>query len=250
MTAPDSSAIRETDRRFRIGMIPGMIGIVQPRARTRSTSSKYGSGAKNSWVTAKSAPAAALAARISASSASEPDAGFFSGKAATPMPKSPSERTSRTRSTACSKPPGVGTQGARGPSGGSPRSAMTLRTPAARWAPMIERSSSTVCPTQVRWAIGVSVVSRAIRAVIAAVRSRVEPPAPYVTDTKPGFNGSSSRIDCHSTRSPAASFGGKNSKENDLCPRASACPMCSVALGRREGTPRAMRRGYGARLGR
>ena len=42
----------------------------------------------------------------------------------------------------------------------------------------IRVSSSVVCPTQVRCAIGSSEVSRAIRPVIAMVRSRVVPPAP------------------------------------------------------------------------
>ena len=47
-------------------------------------------------------------------------------------------------------------------------------------------SSARVCPTQVRCAIGVSEVSWAIRLVIRTVESRVEPPAPYVTETKVG----------------------------------------------------------------
>ena len=74
-------------------------------------------------------------------------------------------------------------------------------------------SSSVVCPTQVRCAIGSIEVSRAIRPVIATVRSRVVPPAPYVTETKVGFSGSSSLMERHSTSSPASSLGGKNSKE-------------------------------------
>jgi hypothetical protein len=60
------------------------------------------------------------------------------------------------------------------------------------------------------------VVSLAMRSVIATVRSRVVPPAPYVTETKVGDKGSSSEIDRQSTSSPASSLGGKNSKENEI----------------------------------
>ena len=85
-------------------------------------------------------------------------------------------------------------------------------------------------PTQVRCAIGSIEVSCAIRRVMATVRSRVVPPAPYVTETKVGRNGSSSLIDCHRTRSPSSSLGGKNSKENERSPSLSNAPM-SRALG-------------------
>ena len=64
-----------------------------------------------------------------------------------------------------------------------------------------------------RWAIGSSVVSVAIRSVTATVVSRVEPPAPYVIDTNDGRSGSSSRIACQSSRSPGVVLGGKNSNE-------------------------------------
>ena len=70
------------------------------------------------------------------------------------------------------------THGVPGPASGSPRSASTLRTPDSRSESRIRVSSAVVCPTQVRCAIGSSVVSRAIRPVIAMVRSRVVPPAP------------------------------------------------------------------------
>ena len=64
------------------------------------------------------------------------------------------------------------------------------------------------CPT------GVSVVSSAIRPVTLTVRSLVDPPAPYVTETKVGRNGSSCRIARHSCCSSASVLGGMNSKEN------------------------------------
>ena len=86
-------------------------------------------------------------------------------------------------------------------------------------------SSSVVWPTQVRCAIGVSVVSAAIRRVISMVVSRVVPPAPYVTDTNVGRRSSSSRIERHRTASPSASLGGKNSKEKDRSPAARSSRM-------------------------
>ncbi len=92
---------------------------------------------------------------------------------------------------------------------------------------MIWRSSDREEPTQVRWPIGVRVVSLAIRSVTRMVRSRVDPPAPYVTDTKVGASGSSSRSARHSCRSPSSVFGGKNSKENDRSPRASRSRMAT-----------------------
>ena len=52
------------------------------------------------------------------------------------------------------------------------------RAPAAASRPTRWRSSATEWFTAVRCAIGNSVVSVAIRSVIATVRSRVEPPAP------------------------------------------------------------------------
>ena len=57
------------------------------------------------------------------------------------------------------------------------------------------------------------VVSLAIRSVIRIVRSRVDPPAPYVTDTNVGRSGSSSLMARQSWASPSSSFGGKNSNE-------------------------------------
>ena len=68
--------------------------------------------------------------------------------------------------------------GAAGPSDGSPRSASTLRTPAAAYEPITERSVSREWSTQVRCASGVIEVSCAIRSVTRTVRSRVDPPAP------------------------------------------------------------------------
>ena len=60
------------------------------------------------------------------------------------------------------------------------------------------RSSTIEWSTAVRCASGTSAVSVAMRSVMAMVRSRVEPPAPYVTDTKSGRSGSSCRMAVHS----------------------------------------------------
>jgi hypothetical protein len=108
---------------------------------------------------------------------------------------------------------------------------------------MIVRSSSRLWPTQVRCASGVIEVSWAIRSVIATVRSRVEPPAPYVTDTNVGFSASSSRSAFQSWRSPSRSFGGKNSKENERSPAEMSSRTVRAPPGMREGSPRAMRPG-------
>ncbi len=48
--------------------------------------------------------------------------------------------------------------------------------------------------------------------------SREVPPAPYVTETKVGWYGSSSLIAVHSCCSPASSLGGMNSKEYERPP--------------------------------
>ncbi len=93
-----------------------------------------------------------------------------------------------------------------------------LRIPASAYVPMTVRSSSRECPTQVRCASGVIDVSAAIWWVTRTVRSRVEPPAPYVTETNVGCSVSSSRSAVQSWRSPASSLGGKNSNENDFSP--------------------------------
>jgi len=50
------------------GMIPGMMGMSDPRARTRSTSSTHLDASKNSCVMAYSAPAFAFSTTIRASS--------------------------------------------------------------------------------------------------------------------------------------------------------------------------------------
>jgi hypothetical protein len=93
------------------------------------------------------------------------------------------------------------------------------------------RSSATEWPTAVKCPTGVSVVSAAIRPVIRTVRSRVEPPAPYVTDTKVGRSGSSWRTASQSCCSSAAVLGGMNSKENDRSPAASRSRMAAARCG-------------------
>jgi hypothetical protein len=53
-----------------------------------------------------------------------------------------------------------------------------------------------------------------MRATVAWVRSWVVPPAPYVTDTKRGDNGSSRRMQAQSCCSSASVRGGKNSNDS------------------------------------
>ncbi len=55
--------------------------------------------------------------------------------------------------------------------------------------------------------------SRAMRSVIASVRSRVEPFAPYVTDTKSGASGAKVSSVCQSRSASSGVLGGKNSNE-------------------------------------
>src|SRR6266511_3810237 len=70
-----------------------------------------------------------------------------------------------------------------------------------------------VCAAHVRCAIAVIPVSRLIRVTMSCVRSRVVPPAPYVTDTYEGASGSSSWSVRSSVASASSVFGGKNSNE-------------------------------------
>jgi hypothetical protein len=70
----------------------------------------------------------------------------------------------------------------------------------------------------VRWAIGVIDVLRRMSTTRSWVRSRVDPPAPYVTDTYEGPRGSSSISACRNVSSAFSVRGGKNSNEK-LRPR-------------------------------
>ena len=72
---------------------------------------------------------------------------------------------------------------------------------------------SRVCAAQVRCAIAVIDVSRLISTTRSWVRSRVEPPAPYVTETYEGLSGSRRRSVRESTFSISSSRGGENSNE-------------------------------------
>src|SRR3954470_12199225 len=58
-----------------------------------------------------------------------------------------------------------------------------------------------------------------MRPVVRMVRSRLEPPAPYVTETKAGSRGSRSRMVRQRVASPSSSLGGQNSAENVGTPR-------------------------------
>ncbi|CAM5377188.1 hypothetical protein SAURM35S_08113 [Streptomyces aurantiogriseus] len=72
---------------------------------------------------------------------------------------------------------------------------------------MMLRSSAMEWSTAVRWATGVRVVSATICCVSLTVVARVEPPAPYVTETKSGVAASTLRRAFHRLRSPLGVFG-------------------------------------------
>ena len=116
------------------------------------------------------------------------------------MQKSPSPLTSSTSSVAFASPSGWRTQGCVGPPGMSPRMVRMCRIPASAYEPTTRRSRSRDWLAQVRWAIVRRVVFSAMARVTSMVRSRVEPLAPYVTDTKSGPRASSRRTVSHSTR--------------------------------------------------
>ena len=85
-----------------------------------------------------------------------------------------------------------------------------------------------------------SVVSTPRFSVTRMVRSRVDPPAPYVTETKLGSSGSSSRIACQRSRSPSSVAGGKNSNDHDFWPSASRSRMVVAPPGIVDARPRDM----------
>ena len=70
-----------------------------------------------------------------------------------------------------------------------------------------------VDPTHEKCAIASMPTSSRSRTTRSAVRARVEPPAPNVTDTKAGSSVRSVRIVSSSCSTPASSRGGKNSNE-------------------------------------
>lgn len=84
------------------------------------------------------------------------------------------------------------------------------------------RSSATEWSTAVRCATGVSVESAAICWVARTVPARVEPPTPYVTETKLGPTASTRRRAFQRFRSPFSVLGAQNSNENDVSPDASS----------------------------
>src|SRR5688572_14527330 len=103
--------------------------------------------------------------------------------------------------------------------------------------------------TAVRWASGVIVVSVAIRSVTETVPSRVDPPAPYVTDTNDGRRRSSSRRAVHSWGSASGVLGGKNSKDQVGREEASSSRTVGVTTGQKGTCARAGLRGTARRKG-
>jgi hypothetical protein len=97
--------------------------------------------------------------------------------------------------------------------------------PARPKSPKSRRNSSRECPTQVTCAIGSIPSSALTRVTTSIVRSRLDPPAPYVTDTKAGSSTRSASIVSMSFATPASVFGGKNSNEMKGSGRPSRAPI-------------------------
>src|ERR1035437_6083174 len=118
---------------------------------------------------------------------------------------------SAARSEPWAKPPGSETTSLC-PGGGSPPTANTFSIPPStnRWRTAC--SSARLLPAQVTWATGVISSSRWMRSTSSSVRDLVLPPAPQVTETKPGSSSRSAAMVAKSAATPSSSLGGKNSK--------------------------------------
>ena len=201
-------------------MMPGMIGIVQPTATHRSTQREVVGGSEEQLGDRRSRHRLGLRHHHSR-------VGVEARRPRDDLPGTPRRRRrSRRALDQGHQLAGVGQSARRRRSTGCPDRPAGRRAARAccarlrrRSAPIDVRSSSSGWPTQVRWATGVSVVSLAIRSVTRTVRSRVDPPAPYVTDTNVGCSGSSRGSPATAGVSPSSSLGGKNSNEKDRCPR-------------------------------
>lgn len=75
-----------------------------------------------------------------------------------------------------------------------------------------------------------------IRSTNSCVRSRVPPPAPYVTLTHAGCNGCNSAIALNRSSANASVFGGKNSNENVVERALKMSLMCMANVPARETT--------------
>src|SRR3954470_12098590 len=73
--------------------------------------------------------------------------------------------------------------------------------------------SARVWPTHVRCGMAGNGCSSLMRTTASRVNSRVDPSAPYVTDTNDGSSGASSCTAFSSWRRASSVFGGKNSNE-------------------------------------
>src|SRR5215210_1627448 len=116
------------------------------------------------------------------------------------------------------------------PAGGSPRSAKTFSMPASAIRSRVPPRPSAVSPTQLRCAMTSKPTSSRSALVISTVPSRVDPPAPYVTDTKSGSSSRSDLAVANRASTWAGSRGGKNSTEKTGRLRAS---ISSIRIWRR-----------------
>ena len=98
---PPNSDMRFSWLTFVTGKIPAMIGNVDPCLARLSTSDCHLSASKKNCVVAKVAPAPSLRTSVWISFSKSPfDAGWPSGKAATPMVNPPKSAASETNSSA------------------------------------------------------------------------------------------------------------------------------------------------------
>src|SRR5258705_12102379 len=118
------------------------------------------------------------------------------------------------------------------PEGMSPRSATMWRMSCALYFAITSRRLSRVEATHERCGAAWCPLPR-ISSTVESVPSRVEPPAPKVTEKNPGFSCASCFVVARSFSTPSGVLGGKNSKlKTRGCPRwDSTCSPCSVPVG-------------------
>src|SRR5215467_3297818 len=97
------------------------------------------------------------------------------------------------------------------PEGRSPRSATTWSMPLARYSSRVAATSARVAPMQ-EMCGAAGCPADWISSTVSSVRSRVEPPAPYVHEKNLGFSCASCFQVERSFSMPSGVLGGKNSK--------------------------------------
>ena len=173
---PTSPPCASPTSRSVTGMIPGITGVVTPSASRSPRNSNHTCGVEEELREPEVGDARASRPGVAGRRARSVDAGWPSGCTATPTEKSPSSRTSSTRSVAWFE---LARRKIRGPSAGRRRAPGCSRRPRRGSASTMSTSSAR----RVRGAGEVrhrrSSTSRwLMRATRSWVRSRVDPPAP------------------------------------------------------------------------